>query len=59
MKQNSKVICYEIIENSYILRRNAVLSDMCTNILEEPAASNIFDMPTDDGDVCTESKPCT
>ena len=52
-------ICYEIIENCYILRRSAVLSGMCTNILEEPAASDIFDMPTDDGEVCSASKPCT
>jgi tRNA(Arg) A34 adenosine deaminase TadA len=46
----SKVICYENIENCYILRRGAVLSGMCTDILEEPASSNIFDMPTNDGD---------
>lgn len=50
IKQNYEVICYEIIENRYILRRSAVLSGMCTNILEEPAASDIFDMPTNDGE---------
>lgn len=39
-----------MIENCYILRLSAVLSGMCTDILEEPAASDIFDMPTNDGD---------